>query len=408
MTYLLLIALITSFSASAETMKVVARNRSMNLSPIDIQIDELGLDNDGEHFKYFNVVKGVNEEALPLRELSEQERLRTLTLGYHLNRARNYFINILKADHLKNLGKITVRYDMARSFNTGKHFTSNDVEYNNAVTHKGSNQYSLPEVKKWGNEIWFRPAKNEEVKAPRGSIPDQDVQDELLSLADSAIIDVTKNKVIGLGAYAFNSGHYVSQLSLILIMKKIIPNILDFIITSVPFKMGLDSAMVPEIAYHEFAHVALSDYVPLTGSFAVSEGIANYFAAIISGNTAIADKLGEYGNSISPIDINNRLRYSTRFEINSNLAHHPFTYNYLWKMRDRVSKEITVTDGDSAFVFDRIVFGSRKYIDFSSDLTISKSLPEALMKATSDVGLDRYTARDMRLIIAQTAKNIGM
>lgn len=408
MKYLILVSLLAGLNVNAETMKAIVRDHSMNLSAADVQVSELGLDSDGEHFKHFHIVKSTNDEALLLSDMSEKDKLRTLTLGFHLTKARTYFTKILKAEHLNNLDKITVRYDMARSFNTGRHFSSKDVEYNNAVTHKGANQYSLPGVKKWGSEIWFRPAKEEETKAPKGTMPSPDVQDELLNLADSAIVDITKSQSMGLGMYAFNPNHYVSQLGLILVMKKIVPNVLDFIITSVPFKVSLDSAMIPEVVYHEFAHVALSDSVPLTGSFAVSEGIANYFAAVISGNTAIADKLGEYGSNISSIDLSERLRYSTKYEVNSNLAHHPFTYNYLWKMRGRVSKEVSISGDDSAFVFDRIVFESRKYIDFSSDLTISKSLPEALMKATSAIGLDRYTARDIRLIISQTAKNVGM
>ena len=73
--------------------------------------------------------------------------------------------------------------------------------------------------------------------------------------------------------------------------------------SSIPYDVKLDSAMVPEIIYHEFTHVAMSDYIPLTGSFAVSEGIANYFASVISGNTEIAGKLGEYGKNIEPLKI---------------------------------------------------------------------------------------------------------
>lgn len=409
MKYLIvIIALVMQFSVNAETMTIIGRDHSKKLVPMEIEVNDMGLENDLHSFKYFNIVKGINDEAPPINEISQEDQIRVLSLGYHLTRARNYFTNVLKAEHLNNLGKITVRYDMARAFSSAKHFTSADAEYNNAVTHKEANRYALPAVKKWGNEIWFRPAKDTVTKTPKGSIPSPDISDELLNLADSAIVDVTKSEALGLGLYAFNPAHYVSQFALILIMKKIVPGILDFVVSSIPFKVALDSAMVPEIVYHEFTHVALSDKIPLTGSFAVSEGIANYFAAVISGDTTIAGKLGKYGNSISPVEVNNRLRYSTKYEMNPNLAHHAFTYTYLWTMRDRVSKEVTFPNEDSALIFDRIVFESRKYIDFSSDLTITKSLPDALMKSTITLGLDKYSAREIRLIISQTAKKIGM
>jgi hypothetical protein len=62
-----------------------------------------------------------------------------------------------------------------------------------------------------------------------------------------------------------------------------------------------------------------------------------------------------------------------------------------------LSKDITIDNEDSALLIDRVVFESRKYLDLSSELTIAKSLPEALM-----------TAREERLIISQSAKNTGM
>lgn len=402
------IILALHFNAVADTMKVITRDSSMNLVPEDVQLDELGLDDTFEQFKYFNILKGDTDDALPMSELAEKEKLRVLTLGFHLTKARNYFTKLLKADHIEKLGKITVRYEMSRSFNTGKHFETTESKHNNVETYKASNQYALDGVKKWGNEIWFRPAADKTINVPKGNVSSTEISNELLSLADAAIIDVTKEASLGYAIGTISYDHYLSQIGLLIVLKIITPNALDFIYSAIPFKMNLDSAMIPEIIYHEFTHIALSDHVHLTGSFPVSEGIANYFASVISGNTQIADKLGDYGKNIQPIKINSRLKYNSHFEVNSNLAHHPFTYNYLWAMRDRVSREIKNGNEDSAIIFDQIVFESRKYIDFASDLTISKSLPDALIKATTTVGLDRYTAKNIRLIVSQTAKNIGM
>src|SRR5690606_1307067 len=47
----------------------------------------------------------------------------------------------------------------------------------------------------------------------------------------------------------------------------------------------LDSALVPEIIYHEYSHVALSDHLVLSHSTAVIEGMADIFAGFI-GNTS--------------------------------------------------------------------------------------------------------------------------
>ena len=41
----------------------------------------------------------------------------------------------------------------------------------------------------------------------------------------------------------------------------------------------LDSALIPEIIYHEYAHIALSDHLGLNHSTAVIEGMADFCRA---------------------------------------------------------------------------------------------------------------------------------
>lgn len=400
---------------SSEMYKMIDRDQSFKLVEREVSAEELGLNENTHSFESFLIYKSVNNEPVNISVLNGDEKIRVATLAYHLKKARNYFISVMKEDYLKTLGQIGIRYDMARGFSPGRHFTKEDSDSNNAVTHKPSNTFVLQGVQKWGHEIWFRPSKDEEGKMPKGYIGEQmkkasgGIENDLFNLADSYVIDVSQKAALGISPQYVNQAHYASELELILLLKEILPDAIDLVASNFSFTSSLDSAMVPEIIYHEFTHVALSDYVPLTGSFSVSEGIANYFAAIISGHDEIAGHLGKYGNNVSPISINKKFRYSSKYELNDNYAHHPFTYNFLWKIRDRVSKEIKL-DGyeDSALAFDQIVFESRKYIDLSSEQSITKSLTDALLKATGVIITDRVAAREVRLMIRQTAVNVGM
>jgi len=50
----------------------------------------------------------------------------------------------------------------------------------------------------------------------------------------------------------------------------------------------LDTALIPEIIYHEYAHAALSDHLVLSHSTAIIEGMADFFAGQIAGSPKLA------------------------------------------------------------------------------------------------------------------------
>jgi hypothetical protein len=94
----------------------------------------------------------------------------------------------------------------------------------------------------------------------------------------------------------------------------------------------LDTAMVPEIIYHEYSHIALSDQLALTHSTPVLEGLADYFATEISGNPKIADKIRKYSLSM-PKNARNRSDYNPAFE-NAFFSNSDFVLSVLWLVRD--------------------------------------------------------------------------
>src|SRR5690606_31722306 len=75
--------------------------------------------------------------------------------------ARDYFVNEIKSEYVKNLPQITVRIDLTNVFHEIGHFANDnkDPQFNNALTIPEGEGYPAHGIEPWGKEIWFRPSK---------------------------------------------------------------------------------------------------------------------------------------------------------------------------------------------------------------------------------------------------------
>jgi hypothetical protein len=126
----------------------------------------------------------------------------------------------------------------------------------------------------------------------------------------------------------------------------------------------LDSALVPEIIYHEFSHAALSDHLELSHSTPVNEGLADYFAGKISNSKKLAKKIKDY-NLFDGKKVRKRQQYREAFE-RGEYANADFVFGLLWNVGQTVG-----VDRESQFVYD-----------MTSKLTTNVSIKEDLINAT--------------------------
>jgi hypothetical protein len=75
----------------------------------------------------------------------------------------------------------------------------------------------------------------------------------------------------------------------------------------------LDTALVPEIIYHEYAHIALSDEIAPTHSTGVVEGMADFFTMIINPQKRLMAPLKDINNAAAKNPYSN-LAYHTHDE----------------------------------------------------------------------------------------------
>lgn len=296
--------------------------------------------------KYFKIV--LKKSNTPINfgdsQIDKKTLLRAATTYFHLTKARNFFVNVLGSDYVNKMGPITIRLEITNEFHTLGHFTNDAFkpQYNNALSIPSSPGYPERNILPWNMEIWFRPQKKININ-------------ELNTRAQydnfHQIIRQFRNEVHMTNFQRFLSQTIIGQV-----------NNLNFDITSLIRTAGtallletvylgqkpiekifsrknfwLDSALVPEIIYHEFSHIALSDHLELTHSTAVIEGMADYFAGKIANSKKLATKISRY-NTFSGKKVRTKDQYKTEFDMNK-MANADFVFGLLWNTGLIVGKE---------------------------------------------------------------------
>jgi hypothetical protein len=128
----------------------------------------------------------------------------------------------------------------------------------------------------------------------------------------------------------------------------------------------LDAALVPEIIYHEFSHIALSEHLELSHSTPVNEGLADYFAGKISNSKKLATKIKDY-NLFNGKEVRKKQQYQLGFE-RGEYANADFVFGLLWNVGQTVGSDI-----EAQFVFD-----------MTKNLTTNVSIRDDLINATLD------------------------
>jgi hypothetical protein len=142
----------------------------------------------------------------------------------------------------------------------------------------------------------------------------------------------------------------------------------------------IETAMVPEIIYHEYAHIAMSDTMKTVHSVPVIEGMADYFATRVAGRTKMYSDLKGFANNRAK-DANNKALYHPYLEGAWN-ATSDFTLGLLWAGREefeKVNADRTKKGQEAIVNYDDLVFTAHYDLDENSD--IMHGLNGALVKS---------------------------
>jgi hypothetical protein len=369
-----------SFSQETRKFEVLERkNKSNKIRVLDVFLDDL-VSADSFDGKYFKIVLGKNSSAIRFDEPNQLIVRKAANVYYHLSKARNFWN---KKFHLpQSEKKYVIRLEITNQFDELGHFAHDNrsPQFNNAVSvPSGESPDWIPAEKqrKWYNEIWFRPMKKIDVN----DLPDLGPNPLTVSLQalEEPFLNYTRNNFnqsilehIFYPTYAANPlwVDVIRFAGTIALTKVVIEGTKLSDRLFVEKYYYLDTAMIPEVIYHEYAHVMLSDHLELFHSTPVVEGFADYFAAIMSNKKLVYAPVKGFGNA-SGKEINSKKKYSHWYEANR-MASSDFVLSVLWDVRKTLGPHIA----------DKLIFDSRTLLKTQS-ATISHHLIEAIL-ATCD------------------------
>ena len=337
-------ALAEPTSASSHQARVLVRGEGFRPELREVELQDLSSDLrfDG---KYFKIVKGVDEVPILLNDPDPELRLKAGTVYYHLNLARQFWVQHLSSEFVKSLPPLVIRLEMTRAFSDLAHYQHEGVtpEYNNALSIPPGEPMDGVGGDPWGNEIWFRPKKKIFTRDLPGSGLSSSgnpisayLQALTRPIKDSVVsrlIQITLQQWFYPSTLATPYRNQVLQqvgtLALGALILKGSRNLDSLFLEKYYY---LDTAMIPEIIYHEFSHIALSDHLKLTLSTPMLEGLADYFATAVSGNPEIASNIRQYSLSM-PKNGRNPIRYDPALET-LYYSNSDFVLSTLWRVRD--------------------------------------------------------------------------
>lgn len=325
-------------------MDVMARNKHFHVKKIKGNLKNLTSNNsfEGLHFK---IVHGKSDEAIQFT--NEELRLKAATVYYHLEKARDYFTDKLNSKYVKSLPQTIIRIEHTNKFNELGHFANDNFEpqFNNALTIPAGIGYEPAGIKPWNTEIWFRPAKKIHLSEIENSQIPIDAKKILknfrngvhMSSLQKFLVDYFVVKIYG----QLDLNGTIEQFlrttgsSILLELALSQSNLIQRIITKKWYH--LETALIPEIIYHEYSHLALSDGLLLNQSTAVIEGMADFFAGKISNSKELATKVAKY-NTYNGKKVNSTQLYQQEFELTS-MANTDFLFGLLWQINEVIQDE---------------------------------------------------------------------
>ena len=333
-----LLSIITSYEVMAFEAPAIVRDDNFRAIEQRVEMSDITREYCFEG-AYFKIVDGKLDAPICLDHASAEIKLKAATTYYHLSRARQYFVDNLGSTFVESLPQLTIRIDLKNRFSELGHFANDNLEpqFNNALSVPAGAGMPGRNIAPWGPEIWFRPKKIiniKELEIKQSNVQDYKTllrsfrqQTHMMSL-QRFLLSLINNQI-------FQSPNVLDSMFRLFgasVMIEAVYQGSGFINGIFQRKnYWLDSALVPEIIYHEFAHIALSDNLELSHSSPMNEGMADFFAGLIANSPKLASKIKKY-NTFSGKKATNSKRYMQEFET-SGYANTDFVFGLLWDIK---------------------------------------------------------------------------
>ena len=376
--------LYSSFCLAQASPEFLVLERSANSNKTyfhKVPLEDL-ISSDSFEGKYFKIVNGKNSAAISFSDSSRELILKAATAYHHLTKARNFWVSELNSEKAEALPQVIIRLEIKNLYDEQGHFAHDNrtPQFNNALSiPAGKTPEWVPaeQYSKWNNEIWFRPMKKIETKDLPG-MGANPLTTSLRSL-EQPFLNYTVNRFnMTLVEHIFYPTYAPNPLWVSLVRFAGTIAVTKAIIEASKHMDGLflekyyflDTAMVPEVMYHEYAHLVLSDHLELSHSTPVIEGMADYFSALIAKKRKIYARVKGYSNAAFK-DIEQKRKYDHWYE-SSSMATSDFVLSVLWDVRETLGGKIA----------DPLIYEMRTRLKTRS-ATINSHLLQAVLDSCS-------------------------
>lgn len=402
-TLILIALIIPSFSyaqLSQRTFEAVVRTDDNKPVVENVVLTDL-ISNDSFDGEHFRIVKGKSDDAIKF-DAEPALTFRAATAYYHLTKARDYFVNQIKSEYVTGLPKMVIRIEHSNQFSELGHFANDNYEpqFNNALTIPAGQGFQ-GRVKPWGMEIWFRPQKKIHLRDLKtNNLAAQEFKVLMTGFREQIHMQSLQKFLVGV-VMAFTQDGAPSPFT----QEALIRTVGSSLIMEAGYQFidpisrmftrkwyWLDTALVPEIIYHEYAHVALSDHLKLSHSTAIIEGMADFFAGKIANSPKLATNIKKY-NTYNGKNAKRKQEYKIEFEM-KDYANTDFVFGVLWQLGEIV---------DENRKGEQFMFDLRKQLTTNS--SIRKELVEGILK-TCDEQCDTPFVDKIRILKALNLKGI--
>jgi len=354
---------------------VVVRKKSGKAELSEVEIPELAGKPAFEN-ENIKIVLGRSNVAIPINvgidssdEKLKELRIKAANVFYHTLIARKYFTDVLHSEEVKNLPQVTLRLEMDDNFSELGHYLNKNTDrvYNNSGGIPSGKPFKVRPCKPgdyetwdhpydycgesaWGLETWYRPMKSINTAEMMAAMP-VDPMKPTIDLARQVLYPfegeyAVRDFVVWLNSSKPVIGELISPLwgvgKTILYAELGFEAVKGLNRLFVPHHFWIDSAMVPEIVYHEFTHLALSSRVSIRSSSPLNEGVADFFGARIANNPSIGAHIGKYLKGRPHNGKKKHTQYQLSYEqynSSSSADLSDFTLSFLWHMGDVLTPE---------------------------------------------------------------------
>lgn len=349
--------IVSQLFAESKTSKTWIRNDKGGLEEQEVILENL-IDARFAETKHFKIVEARHDKPVELND--SPNGLKAANVLYHLNIAHKYFAERLGSRFVKEAKQTIVRIEMKDSFVGEFHWANEKFNnnYNNAETVPPSDSNKFAGIQEWSNEIWFRPMKKTKVKSDTERMGELMDNANYKNMVRESYVEKSAtnslSEIINTKSAAYVQFELQYLLSMVAFVE-LFPKGMKLIGKTHKKTTFLDTVMVPEIIYHEYSHVALYDYLAFDEKTPVVEGMANYFASQILGQSELGFKLKKFGKNLGGYSGKSKKNYTYENETKEH-SHS----NFLLSLMTRLDAEFEN--------FDLIVFKARTLLDKNSDI----------------------------------------